>query len=165
MQKAFQGKDLNREKKTQLVNQAVQKDSKGSYTFNLECQAVKMLSTYTEKTKGSQRAVGMPKSLMISKLGSEQALQKAMADGEVSQTTQAGRVFYVFNTIELTRSTEAASSTQAEKGTEVSDDAFKSMNAFVSNFLPSLSPTVASHIVWFSRGSVFVSAIKFSSAR
>ena len=165
VQKAFQGKDLNREKKTQLVNQAVQKDSKGSYTFNLECQAVKMLSTYTEKTKGSQRAVGMPKSLMISKLGSEQALQKAMADGEVSQTTQAGRVFYVFNTIELTRSTEAASSTQAEKGTEVSDDAFKSMNAFVSNFLPSLSPTVASHIVWFSGGSVFVSASKFSSAR
>ncbi|CAL1155732.1 unnamed protein product [Cladocopium goreaui] len=146
VQKAFQGKDLNREKKTQLVNQAVQKDSKGSYTFNLECQAVKMLSTYTEKTKGSQRAVGMPKSLMISKLGSEQALQKAMADGEVSQTTQAGRVFYVFNTIELTRSTEAASTTQAEKGTDVSDDAFKSMNAFVSNFLPSLSPTVASHI-------------------
>ena len=165
VQKAFQGKDLNREKKTQLVNQAVQKDSKGSYTFNLECQAVKMLSTYTEKTKGSQRAVGMPKSLMISKLGSEQALQKAMADGEVSQTTQAGRVFYVFNTIELTRSTEAASSTQAEKGTEVSDDAFKSMNAFVSNFLPSLSPTVASHIVWFSGGSVFVSAINISSAR
>ena len=165
VQKAFQGKDLNREKKTQLVNQAVQKDSKGSYTFNLECQAVKMLSTYTEKTKGSQRAVGMPKSLMISKLGSEQALQKAMADGEVSQTTQAGRVFYVFNTIELTRSTEAASTTQAEKGTDVSDDAFKSMNAFVSNFLPSLSPTVASHIVWFSGGSVFVSAIKISSAR
>ena len=165
VQKAFQGKDLNREKKTQLVNQAVQKDSKGSYTFNLECQAVKMLSTYTEKTKGSQRAVGMPKSLMISKLGSEQALQKAMADGEVSQTTQAGRVFYVFNTIELTRSTEAASTTQAEKGTEVSDDAFKSMNAFVSNFLPSLSPTVASHIVWFSGGYVFVSAIKISGAR
>ena len=51
VQKAFQGKDLNREKKTQLVNQAVQKDSKGSYTFNLDCQAVKMLSTYTEKNQ------------------------------------------------------------------------------------------------------------------
>ena len=42
---SFLRKDLNREKKTQLVNQAVQKDSKGSYTFNLECQTVKMLST------------------------------------------------------------------------------------------------------------------------
>ena len=136
VQKAFSGKDLNRDQKTQLVNQAVQKDSKGNYTFDLECQAVKMVSSYKESTKGEQKAVGLPKALMVAKLGSEAKLEQAIRDGEISQCTQGGKMYYVFNTVTVTKKTEAQSSVHAERKDAASDEALQSMNAFADHFLP-----------------------------
>ena len=138
VQKAFQGKDLNREQKTELVNAAVQRSQAGSYQFDMTSQVLRSLCTFTEKTTGEQTAKGLPRSLMVSKLGSEANLEKAMQAGEVTECTQGGRVYYVWNTVKITRAREAASQVKAESTVEASDAAVQSMALFVDNYTPTL---------------------------
>ncbi|CAL1163240.1 unnamed protein product [Cladocopium goreaui] len=138
VQKAFQGKDLNREQKTELVNAAVQRSQAGSYQFDMTSQVLRSLCTFTEKTTGEQTAKGLPRSLMVSKLGSEANLEKAMQAGEVTECTQGGRVYYVWNTVKITRAREAASQVKAESTVEASDAAVQSMALFVDNYKPTL---------------------------
>ena len=101
-------------------------------------QVLRSLCTFTEKTTGEQTAKGLPRSLMVSKLGSEANLEKAMQAGELTECTQGGRVYYVWNTVKITRAREAASQVKAESTVEASDAAVQSMALFVDNFKPTL---------------------------
>ena len=148
VQKAFQGKDLNREQKTELVNAAVQRSQAGSYQFDMTSQVLRSLCTFTEKTTGEQTAKGLPRSLMVSKLGSEANLEKAMQAGEVTECTQGGRVYYVWNTVKITRAREAASQVKAESTVEASDAAVQSMALFVDNYKPNLGNSFVNKQIW-----------------
>lgn len=139
VQKAFSGKDLTREQKSKLVNESVVRDKKGKYHLDLEIPMVKQIVAHTAETEGQERATGFPRSMMIAKLGGEQALLNAVANGEVQCVTDRGRQFFVFNTISITKRTTAKSQVEAEVGSAASPEAFGAMAGFVENFNPSLS--------------------------
>lgn len=141
---AFQGRTMSRDEKTALVNQAVEKNpASGKYELKLDAPLVKALSSYSTKTTGKETAKGYPRSLMISKLGSEAALERAIAAGEIVTVVEKGLTFYVYQTISVEKSTAAKQVVQARQQREVAQDVANSLTAFVQDFQP-FQPLVAS---------------------
>ena len=124
---------------------------------------VKMLSSFTSSTKGSETAEGIPKCMMIAKLGSETALDRAMAAGEIVRITEKGRDFYVSQTLRITKETEAKSGVHGENARDAQPEAFQALTNFVEDFRPNFSNSplwIRTTCLWF--GHVLMSRLFMS---
>ena len=89
-----------------------------------------------------RKDVGMPKALMLAKLGnSDAALTQALRDGDVYVVREKGRDFYAFKTLEVTRSSGVKSTTSMKApDVELKDvNQQAAMGSFFSAFQDSLT--------------------------
>ena len=86
-----------------------------------------------------RKNTGIPKALMVAKLGSDAALQQALMDGDVFVIKDAGRDFYAWRSIEVERSSGVRHETSLNsKETAIDETQQMQMGAFFDNFNPQL---------------------------
>lgn len=136
----FNSNKVSREDKTKLVNGVVQEGEDGKMVIQDDAPVLKMLQKFYTDVKGKEKAKGYPRALMLAKLGSEAMLQKALQDGDVRIVQEKGKEYYVFNTIEISKTTGAVSGTEGQVLKETTDSSqLASFSAFVDSFKPTFS--------------------------
>lgn len=86
-----------------------------------------------------RKHTGVPKALMVAKLGGEAALQKAVNDGDVVIVRDSGRDYYTWRSIEVSRSSGTSHETNVESGNmQLESEGQQQMSAFFDNFNPQL---------------------------
>ena len=87
---------------------------------------------------GSETARGLPKALIVAKLGGERQLEQALRDGDVVPVQEKGKTFYCFQEIAVTRTHGKHEEVAASSGVQAAGkEELSSFGAFLDNFKPS----------------------------
>ncbi|CAK9001747.1 Uncharacterized protein SCF082_LOCUS7066 [Durusdinium trenchii] len=135
IQDMFKSKELSREEKTKLVNASVTKKD-GKWEIIEENPVAKSLMRLHTSVVGNERAKGVPRSLMLARLGSEAALEKAIQCGDVRVRTEKGKQFYFWEELEINRQTGVDEEAKAESKQGITVDQFTTFGSFAANFQP-----------------------------
>ena len=159
IQELFKSNSVSRKDKTALVNNGVVKDEQGEWKMNLESPQIQAISKHYSSVKGKDKIKGLPKALMVAKLGGQSALDRAIEDGDVYVVNEKGRDFYVFQSLEITKEQGTTSTAQASQTkVDVDDKQFGAFTAFVDAWQPGyigdLSITICSQLS-MSKISIF----------
>ena len=107
-----------------------------AFELDLQSPVISMVAKSYSHIQGSDKLKGYPKSLIIAKLGSEAALDRAMARGDVKCVNERGRQFYVFNMIEIAKVQGAEQQTQGTLSAHADSGQLAGFTSFVENFQP-----------------------------
>ena len=127
---------VSRQDKTKLVNGAAKRKDDGSLELDLQSPVISTVAKSYSHIQGSDKLKGYPKSLIIAKLGSEAALDRAMARGDVKCVNERGRQFYVFNMIEIAKVQGTEQQTQGTLSAQADSGQLAGFTSFVENFQP-----------------------------
>ena len=90
-----------------------------------------------------RQALGLPYSLMVAKLGSDEALGKALRRGDVVEVKDKGRTYYAWQEISVTRSTGTKEQFSVSRGSAaLNDTELEQMDNFFSSWQPRLGADV-----------------------
>lgn len=86
-----------------------------------------------------RKCTGVPRALMVAKLGSEPALQRAIQDGDVVVVRDGGKDFYTWRSIQVSKTSGTSHETSLASGNvRLDNEGQQQMSAFFDNFNPQL---------------------------
>lgn len=149
VQAMFSSRGLNRKEKTVLVNKSIVKKKDGSWDINADAAEIQALSKHLSKITGKEKAKGIPKALMLAKLGGQTQLDKALQDGDVFIVTEKGKEFYVFQEYEIEKE-QGTMMGMVGRSNKVADDSqLSALTAFVDGWQPSFGVLVLACSAWY----------------
>ena len=141
IQKLMANKEVSRKDKTKLVHETVSRDAQGHWVLNLQNPTLQGLSEQYTTLSGKEKAKGYPRSMIVSKVGGEVALQAAIQRGEIRVVHEKGLEYYMFNTIEIAKTTENRQGASCHgPAVELQEQSqMEAMAGFFENFNPQFS--------------------------
>ena len=141
VQALFRSTTISRKEKTKLVHACVGKDDKGKWVSTPNNAVVESMSNMYSELVGREKAKGMPKALMLGRLGGgEEALERALRDGDVKCIQQNGKTFYFFEEVEICRSKGKVEATKSSMQNNTPGlDELNSFQSFLTNFKPTFN--------------------------
>ena len=141
VQALFRSTTISRKEKTKLVHACVGKDDKGKWVATPNNAVVESMSNMYSELVGREKAKGMPKALMLGRLGGgEEALERALRDGDVKCIQQNGKTFYFFEEVEICRSKGKVEATKSSMQNNTPGlEEMSSFQSFLTNFRPTFN--------------------------
>ena len=141
VQALFRSSTISRKEKTKLVHACVGKDDKGKWVSTPNNAVVESMSNMYSELVGREKAKGMPKALMLGRLGGgEEALERALRDGDVKCIQQNGKTFYFFEEVEICRSKGKVEATKSSMQNNTPGlEEMSSFQSFLTNFRPTFN--------------------------